>query len=200
MTKTVDTLKTEIAAAFAARVLRETHSNKLKNLAKYEKDVMHDNVVAVLLACNYSADSVNVNVYCVEKQISAARYVAKCDRLDIYTNAIFDSMIALEKSEIEITRDVLASCCSVDAKHANAKVEKAIKATRVQTHKSQSTVATQHNSSVNAMLALHMLKSARNTANAETFTLDRDSYAVREIAALKQIKLVADEVVADATA
>lgn len=196
----VTEMRTLIATAFAARAAFElakdaNNSNMQKNLSRYAKDAAHDKVAEVFAACSYDVSHINRNAYSVEKAVSTARYCASVDKLDVYTNAIFDSMLVLEAAQIEITRDVISSMCSVDAKNANAKIERAIKPTRVQTHKSTSTVATQHNSSINAMLALHMLNAARNAANDECFTLDRSNFAVQAIAARKEVKLIADETV-----
>jgi hypothetical protein len=193
MTNAIATLRTDIANAFAARKAAEllknaSNANMQRNLDKYAKAADHDEVVSVLVACNFSAANINKNAYAVEKMISTARFAASSalDKLDVYTNATIRSMFALEEAKIEITRDVIASLCSNDIK---TKFDAKIKATRVQTTKSQSTVATQHNSTINALLALDMLNVARNAANDETFTLKRDNAAVIAIANSFQIAL-----------
>lgn len=194
MNANVTALRTAIANAFAARKSAElsadaSNSNMQKNLDKYAKNVDHDSVVTVLLACNFDVAAINQNAYAVEKMIKIARCAVSVDSLDVYTNATIRSMIACEAQEIEITRDVIASFCSVDAKNASAKVERAIKATRVQDHKSQSTVATQHNSTINAMIALHMLNVTRNASNKDVFKLNRENAAIKKIAERFELSL-----------
>jgi hypothetical protein len=193
MTNAIETLKSDIAAAFAMRKAAEltknaSNANMQRNLDKYAKAADHDDVVAMLVACNFSVANVSKNAYAVEKMISTARFAASSalDKLDVYTNATIRSMFALEDAKIEVTRDVIASLCSNDIK---TKFDAKIKATRVQTTKSQSTVATQHNSTINAMIALDMFNVARNAANDETFTLKRDNAAVVKIAEHFQIAL-----------
>lgn len=186
-------MRAAIASAFAARAARElakdaSNSNMQRNLTRYAKDADHDKVAEVLCASNFDVSHIDRNAYSVEKAIDIARYCVSAAKLSVYCNAIFDSMLSLETAKVEITRDVLASVCSNDIK---TKYDAKIKSTRVQTVKSKSTVATQHNSSINAMLALHMLNTSRNSANDETFTLDRSNYAVQQIAARKNVALVA---------
>lgn len=158
-----------------------TASNAKKLTDAVDVATRSDAVAALLVACNYSAESMNQNVYSVEKvfDIVAARP-------SIYCNATFKSMIALESAEIEITRDVIASFCTNDVK---CKYDAKIKATRVQSVKSKSTIATQHNSTINAFLALHMLNVSRNSNNDETFTLNRENDAVKLLAAKHEIAL-----------
>lgn len=191
MSKQIETLKIAIADAFIARKAKETaknasNTNIQKNLDKYAKEVNHDAVITILAACNFSAESINSNVYAVEKMIATARYCASVDKLDIYTQATFASMIALEASQIEVTRDVIASFCTNDVK---TKYDAKIKATRVQSCKSQSTVATQHNSTINAMKALHMITETVNASNDSVFTLNRDNVAVKKIAERQNVTL-----------
>jgi hypothetical protein len=187
----INTLRADIAAAFEARKIAElaknaNNTNMQKNLTKYAKEVDHDSVVAVLVACNFSAAQINKNAYAVEKMISTARFCVKADKLDVYTNATIRSMFALEDAKIEVTRDVIASLCSNDVK---TKYDAKIKSTRVQSAKSASTVATQHNSTINAMLALSMFNVATNASNDEVFMLNRENEAVKLIAERFEIAL-----------
>lgn len=180
-------LRNDIQNAITARLASaKAQSMTSSNRAKLEKVNLSDPVVTVLLACNYDPSNVNQNVYSVEKAFDIAACAAKGGRMSVYCDATFRSMLALEKAEIEVTRDVIASFCSNDVK---TKYDAKIKATRVQTTKSQSTVATQHNSTINAMLALHMLNAARNASNDEVFTINRENEAVKQIAAIKEIAL-----------
>lgn len=190
MTQAVNDLRAAIDAAVTARLASDKAqsmtANNQKKLAQFRDAVnASDAIAALLVACNYSADAVNQNVYSVEKVHDIARS-DKMNFLSIYCNALFSSAIALEKAEIEITRDVVASLCSNDIK---TKHDAKIKASRVQTTKSASTVATQHNSTINAFLALHMLHVTRNASNDECFTLNRENAAIKQIAALKQVTL-----------
>lgn len=187
----INTLRASISNAVTARLASDkaqsmTDSNR-KKLAKFDALVSQSEAIASLLvACNYSADAINQNVYSVEKVEQIAQYANSAARLSIYCAAMFDSMIALEKADIEVTRDVIASLCTNDIK---TKYDSKIKSTRVQTVKSKSTVATQHNSSINAYLALHMLHVTRNANNDECFKLDRDNAAIKAIAARKELAL-----------
>jgi HSP90 family molecular chaperone len=106
-----------------------------------------------------------------------------------YCNALFDSALILEKASIEITRDVVASLCTNDIK---TKFDAKIKASRVQKTVSKSTIATQHNSTLNAFNALRMLNVTRNANNDDVFTLNRDNAIVQAIAARKNVALKSD--------
>jgi hypothetical protein len=196
MTSNIQTLRASIATAIDARIAREdakssmTSSNKKKLTDVRDVAQRSDDIAQLLLACNFDAASVNLNVYSVEKMLDIAQYACSASRMSQYCNALFDSAIALEKAQIEITRDVVAAICTNDIK---TKFDAKIKSTRVQKAVSKSTVATQHNSTINAYLALHMLNVTRNANNDECFTLNRENAAVRAIAERKQIKLT-DEV------
>lgn len=195
MTNTANTeMRDAFNAAIDARIAEETanmkiSSKKLRDFEAYKSDVAHDSVISVLVACNFNVASVKQNTYAVRKMIDLARSAANCDTASVYCNALVASAVACERAEIEITRDVVFAMCSVDAKHASPKVEKAIKSTRVQSHKSNSTVASQHNSTLNAFEALNMLTIARNASNVESFKLDRSNAAVIAIAAKLQVAL-----------
>jgi hypothetical protein len=192
-------LRASIALAVDARIAREdakssmTSSNKKKLTDVRDVAARSDDIATLLLACNFDAASVNLNVYSVEKMLDIAQYACSASRMSQYCNALFDSALALEKAKVEITRDVVASICTNDIK---TKYDAKIKSTRVQKAVSKSTVATQHNSTINAYLALSMLNVTRNANNDEVFTLNRDNAAVRAIAERKNIK-IADEVSAE---
>lgn len=190
----IATLRASIATAIDARISREdakssmTSSNKKKLTDVRDVAARSDEIATLLLACNFDAASVNLNVYSVEKMLDIAQFACSASRMSQYCNALFDSAIALEKASIEITRDVVAALCTNDIK-INAKIDAKIKNTRVQKAVSKSTIATQHNSTINAYLALHMLNVTRNANNDECFTLNRENAAVRAIAERKNVKL-----------
>ncbi|MCK1543392.1 hypothetical protein IVB12_15860 [Bradyrhizobium sp. 179] len=198
MTSNIQTLRASIATAIDARIAREdakssmTSSNKKKLTDVRDVAQRSDDIASLLLACNFDAASVNLNVYSVEKMLDIAQYACSASRMSQYCNALFDSALVLEKASIEITRDVVAALCTNDIK---TKFDAKIKSTRVQKAVSKSTVATQHNSTINAYLALNMLNVTRNANNDECFTLNRENAAVKAIAERKQIKL-SDEVAA----
>lgn len=193
MTQQITDFRASITANVNARLASDKAqsmtANNRKKLESFRDQVaQNDAIAALLVACNYSADAVNQNVYSVEKAHDIARSAAseKQNFLSIYCNALFNSALALEKAEIEITRDVVASLCSNDVK---TKFDSKIKATRVQSVKSASTIATQHNSTINAFLALHMLNVTRNSANDECFTLNRENAAIKSLAKARDITL-----------
>lgn len=193
MTQQITDFRASITANVNARLASDKAqsmtANNRKKLESFRDQVaQNDAIAALLVACNYSADAVNQNVYSVEKAHDIARSAAseKQNFLSIYCNALFASAIALEKAEIEITRDVIATLCSNDVK---TKYDAKIKTTRVQSVKSASTIATQHNSTINAFLALHMLNVTRNSANDECFTLNRENVAIKSLAKARDITL-----------
>lgn len=181
-------MRAKLCAAFDARIARETVENKIENLQKYRKSADHDVVASTLLACSFDVNNVNQNVYAVEKMMKLARSMT-ANNASMYCNALIASAVACEAQSIEITRDVIASFCSIDLKHASQKVERAIKTTRVQKHVATSTVATQHNSTINAFCALDMLRVTRNASNNDTFTLNRDNVIVQAIASHLNVSL-----------
>jgi hypothetical protein len=189
------TLRASIAAAVAARIAREdakstmTSSNKKKLTDCSDVAARSDDVATLLLACNYDAASINQNVYSVEKAFDIVAFACSASRMSQYCNALFDSALVLEKANVEITRDVVAALCTNDIK---TKFDAKIKATRVQKTVSKSTVATQHNSTINAFNALHMLNVTRNANNDDVFTLNRENAIVQAIAARKNVQLVAE--------
>jgi hypothetical protein len=188
----IASLRTQIATAIDARIAREdakanmTSSNKKKLTDVRDVAARSEEIASLLLACNFDAASVNLNVYSVEKMLHIAQFACSASRMSQYCSALYDSALVLEKAQVEITRDVVATLCTNDVK---TKYDAKIKATRVQKAVSNSTVATQHNSTINAFLALHMLNVTRNANNDECFTLNRDNAAVRAIAERKNIKL-----------
>ncbi len=189
----INTLRASLSSLVVARLASDKAqsmtANNRKKLSDFADVVSRNDAIAELLvACSYSASAVNQNVYSVEKvaDIAITASSDKRNALSVYCAATFASMIALEKADIEITRDVIASVCTNDIK---TKYDAKIKTTRVQSVKSKSTVATQHNSTINAMLALSMFNVTRNAANDEKFTLNRESVAVKAIASRLELAL-----------
>lgn len=184
-------IRASISNAVAARLAdvksdSMTSANRKKLSDAADVTSRNDAVAALLVACNYDAAAINQNVYSVEKVFDIVAFANSAGRMSIYCNATFDSMLALEKAEIEITRDVIAALCSNDVK---TKFDGKIKSTRVQSVKSKSTIATQHNSTINAFLALNMLHVSRNANNDDVFKLNRENAAVKLIASRKEIAL-----------
>jgi hypothetical protein len=202
MTKTVETLKADIASAFASRIAYEQNKNAdnasiVKKFTAIAKSADHDTIASVLLACNYDAANINAsnvsthraNVYMIEKQIDFARYLANVDRVDQYSVAIFKSTLALETAQIEMTRKAVASACSADVKHTDAKTERVLKTTRVQKHIAASTVSTQASSSLCMLTAFNVLTETRNASNESVFRVNRESEAAKRFAARLEIEL-----------
>jgi hypothetical protein len=189
------TLRSNIALAVAARISKEdakatmTSSNKKKLNDCSDVAARSDDVATLLLACNFDAASISQNVYSVEKMFDIVAFACSASRMSQYCNALFDSAIVLEKASIEITRDVVASLCTNDIK---TKYDAKIKATRVAKTVSKSTIATQHNSTLNAFNALRMLNVTRNANNDDVFTLNRENAIVQAIAARKNIALTSE--------
>lgn len=192
MNAQITTLRASIADAVNARIAREdakatmTSSNKKKLTDCSDVASRSDDVATLLLACNFDAASISLNVYSVEKMFDIVAFATSAGRMSQYCNALFDSALALEKAQVEITRDVVASLCTNDIK---CKYDAKIKTTRVQKAVSKSTIATQHNSTLNAFNALHMLNVTRNANNDDVFTLNRDNAIVQAIAARKNVQL-----------
>jgi hypothetical protein len=191
----ITALRASIADAVALRIKNEdqkatmTSSNK-KKLTDYNDIVQrNDDVCALLIASNYSASRFAESVYSVEKDCKIVQYALSASRMSQYCEALFDSALLLEKAQVEITRDVVASLCTNDIK---TKYDAKIKATRVQKAVAHSTVASQHNSTINAFLALHMLHETRNANNDDVFTLNRENAIVQAIAARKNIALTSE--------
>lgn len=164
-------------AAFDARAVYETNKNAdnasmTKTLTTLRKNVVHDDVASVMLACNVKADFINraersnarFNVYSAEKVVNVARYLSvSTERLNHYTLAILKSCISLSDAQMSLTHDDAQASCSSDIRASDIKKRKLL--THYARVVAKNTASTQSSSSINALQMFDIIKETRDANN-----------------------------------
>jgi hypothetical protein len=178
---------TRIAYECDKNAANETIKSKINAI---RKSATHNDIAAVLVACSYDADKINTqervsnrrNVYAVQKEINAARFIAAVAALDHYTLAIFKTAFALEAADFALTHATARAACSVDVKTSVAAQQSIVIKNRYAKHIDASTASTQSSSSINALQALNVFTESRNAANEIEYKINRASHAAIKIA------------------
>src|ERR1700730_15739260 len=114
----LNALRTALSNNVTARLASDkaqsmTASNRKKLSDFADLASRNDAIATLLISASYDAMNINQNVYSVDKVADIVRSAAteKQNYLSVYCNALFNSILTLEKASVEVTRDVVASLC-----------------------------------------------------------------------------------------
>lgn len=187
---TINSFVSSLDARIAFEASKSTMSSSNLDKLKRMKNVFsNENVIKMLEASSVSTDFANraivsnarMNVYTIEKLANVMQYVSNASALNVMTRCIFESAAKLTDASLSLTREDAQNACSAHRKIA----DKAKKAHIVQNEKTvaDSTVAAQHSSSLDALVALNVLNKRFDANNRECFTVNRDNEIAQKMLA-----------------
>jgi len=174
-------------SAFDSRAAYEAaknseNSNMQETLKDLKKSVNHDAIANVMQSANLDCAFINrqernnarFNVYAAQKIVNIARAAKHVATLNHYTKAIVASLASFKAASAELSHKDAISACSSDSKVSKAKDALLVRYAKIT---SANTASTQASSSLNALLACHVISESRNAANETCYTLNDNALA-----------------------
>lgn len=181
------------ATAFATRIAYETSkqndaltTENMKRLQSAADFMSHESVAALLASCSVDAETINKTtkadkrfaVYSIDKTRNVLAFVTSSAKLNDMNFYILKTLLKCNAAGVDMSLDDAKAACSAAIK---LNKEQKTRVCQNSKHIAESTVKSQHASTLDALLFLNVVSATRDAMNNDTFKFNAENEIAKQI-------------------